>query len=144
MAVLTYNKAITWIANSEVNLGNTTANAFYVMLLNSAPFTAANTHVGNIQGYWSTNVGNMALVNVALDDTSSAGNTVWKADDITFTATGICNTNAFVVFANTTETQAVRKLICYNSLGSFVNMAANDTLTIYTNAGLIRIDDLGT
>lgn len=144
MAVLTYNKAITQIANSVIDLGDGTANTFYVMLLNGTPFSAANTVVGNIASYWATNVANVALTSVSLDDTTSPGNTVWKAADVTFTATGISNAASFVIYANTTMTQNNRPLVCYNALGSWVNMIANDTLTIYTNAGIIRIDDTGT
>jgi hypothetical protein len=144
MAVLTYNKAITYIANAVIDLGNSTANQFYMMLLEGMPFNATNTVVGNVVGTWSTNVANANLHNITLDDTSSAGNTIWKADDVTFTATGACNTNCFVIYANTSGTQNDRKLVCYNSFGTWVNMVTNDTLTVYTNAGIIRIDDTGT
>lgn len=144
MAVLTYNKAIRLIANADINLANSTANAFYMMLLGGATFGATNTVVANVASLWSTNVANVGLTSVSLDDTTSPGNTVWKAADVTFTASGISNADSFVIYANTSGTLADCKLVCYNSLGSWVNMVANDTLTIYTNAGIIRIDDVNT
>lgn len=144
MPVKTYHDAIFSIANGDIILSNTAARAFEAVLTNTA-FVATDTFLSAI--VTAGNSANVPLVNISFDKTTSAGNSIWKtgtADYLTWTLTGMSNANAVVFYASTGAAAAATKLIGHYTLSTWFNGVANDTLTLYTNGGIIRFDDPNT
>lgn len=145
MPVVTYNKAITAMVDGTFDLNNATARAFEAVLTNTG-LDITQTVLSEIA--IAPNSANVPLVNVTLDDTTSAGNTIWKtstdADVLKWTLTGTSNANAVVFYANTGAAAAATKLLARYELASWFNGVTNDSLTLYTNQGMIRLDDPNT
>jgi hypothetical protein len=140
-----YNKAISNLVDGTFDLNTATARAFEAVLTNTG-FDKTQTVLSEIT--LAPNTANVPLVNVTLDDTSSAGNTIWKtatdADTLKWTLTGTSNANAVVFYANTGAAAASTKMIARYELSSWFNGVLNDSLTLLTNQGIIRIDDPNT
>lgn len=138
---LCYNTGISNIVTGQINLGNATATAFTALLTNSA-FSTTHTYVSDITE--APNYTRQNLTSVVANTIRSVGNVSWEAADITFTLSGMSNANSVVFFANTGAADNARKLVAYFPMGTWFNGVNGDTLTIYTNTGIIRVDDPNT
>lgn len=139
MASGVYNAAKVDIVDGTIDLTDTTANYFRVVLVDDYTFDATHTTYADVSGDEVAGAGYTAggdgLSNVAVSQT--AGTAKWDADNITWTDSTITADGAVIVFTADGTTDNADVLLCYIDFGDDHSSSSGDFTIAFDSAGII-------